>query len=224
MELGPAIAHSGKGEQTMQNLLAAARKLFAERGFRRTSVRDIANEAGSNVAAVNYHFGSKENLYREVFRQHKLSARERGTAAVNEILEESGGNPTVESVLEAFSRASRNARSPSDTRNWMTLIHRELAEPRLDPQFGLKEIIEPLQQILSQAISAACPNLKEKSLQMCIHSFLAQLSHMNNLQVYFADLDSKEIPLLDFDEAIHHIVRFTSAGIKEVQNREIESS
>ncbi len=146
MELGPAIAHSGKGEQTMQNLLAAARKLFAERGFRRTSVRDIANEAGSNVAAVNYHFGSKENLYREVFRQHKLSARERGTAAVNEILEESGGNPTVESVLEAFSRASRNARSPSDTRNWMTLIHRELAEPRLDPQFGLKEIIEPLQQ------------------------------------------------------------------------------
>ena len=68
MELGPTTSHSGKGEQTMTQLLNAARKLFAERGFTRTSVRDIANEAGSNVAAVNYHFGNKQNLYLEVFR------------------------------------------------------------------------------------------------------------------------------------------------------------
>jgi AcrR family transcriptional regulator len=224
MELGPTTSHSGKGEQTMLQLLTAARKLFAEKGFRRTSVRDIANEARSNIAAVNYHFGSKENLYREVFRRHKLLARERGSAAVAEILEESGGKPTLESVLEAFSLASRKDRDPSDTRNWMMLIHRELVEPHLDAQFGLKEILEPFQQILSQAISAACPKIGEKSLRMCIHSFLAQLAHMDNLQVYFGNLDSKDIPLLDFDEAIRHIVRFTSAGINDAQNQENEPS
>lgn len=224
MESGPTTAHSGKGEQTMLQLLTAAQTLFAEKGFRRTSIRDIAKEAGSNVAAVNYHFGSKQNLYREVFRRHKLLARERGSAAVAEILEKSGGKPTLESVLEAFSLASRKDRNPSDTRNWMMLIHRELVEPHLDPRFGLTEILEPFQQILSQAISAACPNLSEKSLRMCIHSFLAQLAHMDNLQVYFGNLDATEIPMLDFDEAIRHIVRFTSAGIKEAQNQEKESS
>ena len=106
----------------------------------------------------------------------------------------------------------------------MLLIHRELAEPHLDPQFGHKEILEPFQQILSQAISAACPNLSERSLRMCIHSFLAQLTHMDNMQVYFSNLDAREIPMLDFDEAIRHIVRFTSAGIKEAHNQENEPS
>jgi len=221
MELGPAIAHSGKGEQTMQNLLAAARKLFAERGFRSTSVRDIANEAGSNVAAVNYHFGSKENLYREVFRGHKVAARERGAAAVEEILKETNGRPSVESVLEAFARGSRKGRKLSETRMWLMLMNRELLEPHLEPQFGFEEIIQPLLQILSRAISAASPDLGAKSMHMCIHSFLAQLAHMDNLQVYLGALDSKEIPMLDFDEAIRHIVNFTSAGIKGVQSQEI---
>jgi hypothetical protein len=43
---------------------------------------------------------------------------------------------------------------------------------------------------------------------------------MDNLQVYFGNLDSKKIPMLNFDEAIRHIVRFTSAGIREVQKQE----
>ena len=78
-----ADAHSEKGEQTMRQLLAAAQKLFAEKGFRGTSIRDIVTEAGSNVAAVNYHFGSKENLYREVFRRQKTAVISRCLASVS---------------------------------------------------------------------------------------------------------------------------------------------
>jgi AcrR family transcriptional regulator len=51
---------------TRERLLTAAAALFAEHGFRRVTVRDICEEASANVAAVNYHFGDKQGLYREV--------------------------------------------------------------------------------------------------------------------------------------------------------------
>src|SRR6185369_1182469 len=50
-------------------LVGAATELFAARGFPGTSIRDIAQQAGVNVAAGHYHFGSKEGLYLEVLRR-----------------------------------------------------------------------------------------------------------------------------------------------------------
>jgi AcrR family transcriptional regulator len=57
-------------DPTRARILRAATELFAERGFRRTGVRAICAKARTNVAAVNYHFRSKERLYLEVFRIH----------------------------------------------------------------------------------------------------------------------------------------------------------
>jgi len=54
---------------TRARLVQAARRLFAERGFRNATVRDIAARAESNLASINYHFRSKEALYLEVLRQ-----------------------------------------------------------------------------------------------------------------------------------------------------------
>ena len=52
-----------------ERLLDAAEKLFCEKGYEGTSVRDITAEAGCNIAAVIYHFGGKERLYQEMFRR-----------------------------------------------------------------------------------------------------------------------------------------------------------
>ncbi|MCG6921274.1 MAG: TetR family transcriptional regulator, partial [Acidobacteria bacterium] len=98
-------AHSDKGEQTRRLLIDAATTLFAERGFRSTPIRDIARMAGANVASINYHFGSKENLYRAAF--HQLAARFDGTElqAVRDAVENSTGTPQIEDVLEAYALA-----------------------------------------------------------------------------------------------------------------------
>lgn len=54
---------------TKDRILGAAEELFAQHGFAGTSLRQVTSQADVNIAAVNYHFGSKENLVNEVFRR-----------------------------------------------------------------------------------------------------------------------------------------------------------
>lgn len=54
---------------TKDRILGAAEELFAQHGFAGTSLRQVTSHADVNIAAVNYHFGSKENLVNEVFRR-----------------------------------------------------------------------------------------------------------------------------------------------------------
>src|SRR4030081_661639 len=59
---------SGRDRETRARLLRPAARLFADLGFKRVTVRDICRAARANVAAVNYHFGDKLGLYREVMQ------------------------------------------------------------------------------------------------------------------------------------------------------------
>ena len=54
---------------TKERILGAAEELFAQHGFAGTSLRQVTSRADVNIAAVNYHFGSKDNLVHEVFRR-----------------------------------------------------------------------------------------------------------------------------------------------------------
>lgn len=70
----PAIApeirkQRSDGAEARGHLLLAALRLFAEKGFAKTSTRDIAQAAGANVAAISYYFGDKAGLYRSVFTE-----------------------------------------------------------------------------------------------------------------------------------------------------------
>src|SRR3954470_24235673 len=57
------------GAQSRERLLLAAMRLFAEQGFARTSTREIALAAGTNIASISYYFGDKAGLYRAAFRE-----------------------------------------------------------------------------------------------------------------------------------------------------------
>jgi TetR/AcrR family transcriptional regulator, regulator of cefoperazone and chloramphenicol sensitivity len=56
--------------QTRQKIIRAATKLFANKGLNGTSIREISRKANVNLAAINYHFQSKEQLYMEIITQH----------------------------------------------------------------------------------------------------------------------------------------------------------
>jgi AcrR family transcriptional regulator len=69
-------------QETRDRVLEAAARLFAERGFARVTVRDICRKARANVAAVNYHFGGKDGLYRAVIETAIATMQETSEAAM----------------------------------------------------------------------------------------------------------------------------------------------
>ncbi|MHC4737299.1 MAG: TetR family transcriptional regulator, partial [Planctomycetota bacterium] len=83
-------------------LLDAAEALFAAHGYKGTSVRDITTAAKCNVAAVNYHFAGKQNLYNEVFRRRLGTLREIRLSAVEKVMSEDGCKASLENLLHEF--------------------------------------------------------------------------------------------------------------------------
>ncbi len=63
----PKRTQRSDGEESRQRLLLTALHLFAEKGFEKTSTREIATAAGANIGAISYYFGDKAGLYRAVF-------------------------------------------------------------------------------------------------------------------------------------------------------------
>lgn len=85
---------------TKEQIISVAERLFAERGFAGTTLRNVISEADVNLAAVHYHFGSKEELFRAVVERfaRPIVAQE---LALLEQLQAGGRVPTVEAILTA---------------------------------------------------------------------------------------------------------------------------
>ena len=88
---------------TKTSLLNAAEMLFAERGIESTSLRAITSEAQANIAAVNYHFGSKDSLVREVFARRLRPLNAERLRRLN-LVEGAAEPPALVEVLDAFIR------------------------------------------------------------------------------------------------------------------------
>ena len=85
---------------TKDRILGAAEELFAQFGFAGTSLRQVTSHADVNIAAVNYHFGSKENLVNEVFRRRMDEMSEQRLSRLRDAVENSPGK--LEPILAAF--------------------------------------------------------------------------------------------------------------------------
>src|SRR5690606_22438201 len=85
---------------TKERILGAAEELFAQHGVAGTPLRQVNSRADVNIAAVNYHFGSKENQVNEVFRRRMDEMSERRLALLRKAREEKPGE--LEAILAAF--------------------------------------------------------------------------------------------------------------------------
>jgi len=114
---------SSKGETTRERILEAACELFAAKGFAGTTTQDICARADANIAAVNYHFRSKDNLYRDVWAHlHELAA-ERWTSSVDEAA-------SAEEKLRGFIRLRvETILSGGPESRFPRIIHWEMGQP-----------------------------------------------------------------------------------------------
>jgi len=201
-------------EDTRDRILSAAQKLFAEKGFDATSVRDITTEAACNVASVNYHFGGKDNLYLETFRSMLKVLRDQRLMVLNELLDREPP-PTLEEFLQSFAEGFIDPLvDESRGRLFMALVSREMFDPRLPHDVFVSEFIHPVLEKSLIALGAFGPPLEPADARLCIMSMVGQLLHALKAHHLFTGHDHSEVMPTDLTDYIPHFVRYSVGGIR----------
>ncbi len=162
---------------TKDRLLTAAAELFAERGFHRTTVRDIAARARVNVAAGHYHYGSKRALYLAVLRAQFADVRATLQAR---------GAAVPEGELRGLSRRQLAALLRTRVNVMLdlligpppglhgTLMHREMCDPSEALPVIVDEFILPMFGEMRAIAARLAPGVERKALERCVYSVVGQ--------------------------------------------------
>ena len=196
-------------------LLDAAEELFCEHGFEGASVRDIAASAKCNIASVNYYFGGKEKLYQEVWRRHLITMRDTRIASINKVMSQNGGKPQLEDLLRSFAEAFIGPLvDENKARRLNKLMAREWIDHHLPVNMFLDDIIIPTVNAMRSALVRICPGLDESKIPFVVCSIVGQLLHVLHVKAIFQQIDEAALPKFDLAQAIDHIVKFSTAGIR----------
>src|SRR5256885_6228227 len=160
-----------RDRETRERVLRTAARLFADRGFKKVPVRDICRAARANVAAVNYHFGDKLGLYREVLQLASDVLR-----STTEGAKEAAVGCAPDEKLRRFVHVQLRRMLGAERDDWIhRLINREIADPTpaLDTLVdqGLRPRLEYLSSIVAEIL--ACP-LKDPRVLRSIISVQTQ--------------------------------------------------
>jgi len=195
---------------TRQRLLLAAGEVFAERGFRAATVRDIVERAGANVAAVNYHFRDKERLYDEVLAWCCRGAAEWLPALADDLA-------PMPQRLRAFvgSFLDRCLGTQEPAWHWQ-LLAREMAEPTPALNTLVERVMRPTYERLVPIVQGLTEGrLTEQAAWLCAQSIIAQCVHQKHAQSIIQRL-GEPLPLGDNRAEVlaEHIFRFSLAAIE----------
>jgi AcrR family transcriptional regulator len=196
--------------ETRLRLLKAAERLFADRGFKKVTVREICRAARANVAAVNYHFGDKLGLYREVLQSAIAAMR-----ATNDAARRAGEGQSAEEQLRRyiviFVHRLLGARHDTVHR----LIGREMNDPTpaLDAlvEQGVRPRVEYLSGLVAEMTGYA-PS--DQRVLRCVASIQAQsIAYLPNpiatrLGLAFTPTRAH------MDDVANHIATFSLAGVR----------
>ena len=206
-------------QQTIENsgvrerLLQAAFEVFAEQGFKNTTVRDVCSLADVNVASVNYYFGSKQKLYEEVCRHSCGAAGE--APPVFLIDENTAPEEQLASFIHQFMQAIGLGREASPQGKIMA---REMMEPTSALKIIVQEIIRPRQRQLMAILSAILGDSADEALlRRCCFSIVGQCLYYRFARVVAQELQ----PGLVFDEKAvseiaQHITLFTLQALRGI--------
>src|SRR5436190_1609435 len=140
---------SVKDSETHLRVLTAASRLFAENGFEKVTVREICRAADANVAAVNYHFGDKLGLYREV-----LAKAIETMCATTEAARQAGAGASAEQKLRAYIRVFLQRVMGSRHDTWIhQLMAHEIADPTPALDLVIDQVIRPRMAYLCDVVA-----------------------------------------------------------------------
>ena len=159
--------------ETRTRILDAAEELFMQHGFEGTSMRHLTSRAGVNLAAVNYHFGSKHALIEAVFRR-RLDPMNAERIAALERLEEL----SPEGIIRAFVAPSLSlVADAKGGRNFIRLLGRTYSEPAKEIRALIGQMYAPAMERYKAALKRALPQMPEDELVWRMHFMFGTLAY-----------------------------------------------
>lgn len=169
-----------KSLDTRERILDAAERLFMEYGYEGTSMRQITGEATVNLAAVNYHFGSKESLMQEVFRRRLDWLNEERLRVLDELEAEAGDKPLKPSqIVDAF--FGTLLRMGEDDRrggmNFLRLLGRTMTDPSEFIRAFMAHEYSEIMDRFKKALFRALPDVPKAEIVWRFHFMLGATSY-----------------------------------------------
>lgn len=204
---------------TKDRILDVAERLFAELGFDATSLRTITSIASVNLAAVNYHFKSKEALLQAVFERRAAPVNRRRLQLLDDYLATLGSaKPEPEPILDAFFRPIVELRMEGSPvpKLMVRLFYFESGD---NFQKIFEDQFRPMLQRFIAAFHASMPHLPPQERFWRMQFVIGAFAHvMNGTQAFQILTDGRIQPSLD--KTMKQLIHFASAGLRAPANEE----
>jgi len=202
---------------TKEQILDAAEELFADRGFDATSLRTITSKAGVNLAAIHYHYGSKEALIEAVLCR-RLDDLNRERLELLDEYEATAGDDALElePLLESF--LGPPLRLSADPARRAELFIRLLGHAYTQPGDFLVKLFTTrfggLVQRYLTAFGRALPELPPEEVVWRFHFMIGIMAHTMAGMHKMGSLGVHVTPASDMDAIIARLVTFVAAGMR----------
>lgn len=198
---------------TKDTLLAAAIQVFADKGFDAATVRDICGRAKANVAAVNYHFGTKDGLYVAVLKE--VFPKDEYNYSTDK--SEPAGN-RLRAFLRTLASEIYERGNGMIAQRWAIFL-REMAKPSANLDFIVRRQVQPRADELRDIVNGILgPNTPDQVLAYASSSIWAlMLDHL--LTQPILDRLSPQRPAVQgsMDAFVDHVVKFSLGGLHAVK-------
>jgi len=196
---------------TKQRILDSAEALFARHGFAGASLRQVTASANVNLAAVNYHFGSKENLINEVFRRRLDDLNSQRQQALQAVTARPGY--TLEDVLDAFVRpALALSQDNKGGAGFVRVLARAYAEHNEQLRKFLHDNYGPALKEFAAAFARLLPHLDKQELYWRLDIVSGALTYA---MADFGMIKRRGISEQQHrDLSAEHLIKFAAAGLR----------
>ncbi len=204
-------------QETRDRIIDAAEALFADNGFRSVSLRQITHEAGVNIAAVNYHFGSRESLVFEVLDRVIAPINEQRLSLLTEAEIAHGSEPVpIREILDALYRpvVTHLSESNEDNTNCLKLAGRCLSAPQEQFPVTILKIFAEVAERFGAATAKSLPHLNQIDIYWRIHfsigTMLFAITQGEQLQLF----SRGKINSIKPEETLSRLISFTAGGLE----------
>ncbi len=203
-----------------KRLLDIAEELCATKGFDSVSIRDVTKQAEVNVAAVNYHFGSREALLKMVMMRYMVPVTEERLAGLN-VLERrwSGKVMPLEDLIEAFVRPliTQVKKSELSEQLFYKLLGRILAHQGEGESSPIEDQLRTVMDRFSRAFSKVLPDAGSEELTWRIHFMVGGMLHMLTHQDGLHRITNGRSGKPEMQDTLQRFIRYTAAGMRDGQ-------